>query len=336
MSKRQPSRRLSASTVNHQIQAEHIAGRIPICLIVGFLGSGKTTLLAHIAREHREKRLAFVVNEFSALDVDGVVLGRIHDKVVCLPGGSIFCKCLSGQFIQALGTLSETLDLPQCDGVVVEASGIADPCVAPSMLSDAGLDGAYTLAQVIAVVEPGNIAELIEQLPNTKSQLLAAHVIVLNKQDSYSEQQIYAAETLVKEINPQALIERASYCRVDLPLFETGAVKPARGGYALRADANFFTVIAKPDAPVDVDMLARALNAAADFLFRAKGFLPGAQGCVYLDWTPSNLSCFDLPDYDRPPGFTLIGRGTKGSAVNALAARLESGAFKVSSGIHNS
>ncbi|MCK5861033.1 MAG: hypothetical protein KAH38_01020 [Candidatus Hydrogenedentes bacterium] len=79
------------------------------------------------------KNIAFIVNEFSPLDADGITMQREHDKVICLPGGSVFCRCLAGQFIQTLKELPVLLDLPQCDGVVVEASGIADPGAAPTI-----------------------------------------------------------------------------------------------------------------------------------------------------------------------------------------------------------
>lgn len=302
-------------------------GRLPICLVVGFLGSGKTTLLGHIARQHRDKRLAFVVNEFSTLDVDGVALKRIHDKVLALPGGSVFCKCLSGQFIQTLKDLPALLDLPACDGVIVEASGIADPGVAPILLRDGGLEGAYSLAQTVVVVDPGTIADLLDLLPATKSQLLAAQVILLNKADVYAPVQMDAAAALVQDINPDAVVHRTAHCRCDLALFAPGATPPVRGEYASRADPNFCSVTAEATEAVDVDRLARALDAARAFLYRAKGFLPAATGCVYLDWTPSTVSRFDLPDYDGPLGFTLIGMGVKAGAVNALASRLAAGAF---------
>ena len=56
---------------------------IPLCLVTGFLGSGKTTLLRHIA-QCEFLRLAFLVNEFSAADVDGRRPRRQH--LLHLPG----------------------------------------------------------------------------------------------------------------------------------------------------------------------------------------------------------------------------------------------------------
>ena len=76
--------------------------RIPLSLVTGFLGSGKTTFLKHMAPRLASRRIVYLVNDFSALDVDGAVLSEIGPNVVSIPGGSIFCKCLVGDFIQHL------------------------------------------------------------------------------------------------------------------------------------------------------------------------------------------------------------------------------------------
>lgn len=300
---------------------------IPVCLVVGFLGSGKTTLLRHIIKTHSDKRLAFVVNEFSPVDVDGAIIQKDHDKVVCLAGGSVFCKCLSGQFIQTLKDLPQALHLPMCDGVVVEASGIADPGVAGQMLHESGLDSFYTLSHITAVVDPGNIHDLLQRLPNTRAQLAAADSIIINKNDIYSTREIVTAERAVRDVNGRASVMRSSLCNVDIPFFEGHSKVLPSGNYALCADPNFCTVKTTPPTGIDVDRLSKALNAWRGDLYRAKGFLSGNTGPVYLDWTPTTLSRFDLPDYDGGFAFVLIGPGEKSSTVKTIAARIDSGAF---------
>ncbi len=301
--------------------------RIPLCLVVGFLGSGKTTLLKSIIRQFSDKKLAFVVNEFSEIDADGAALQREHDKVVCLPGGSVFCRCLSGQFIHTLQELPSLLDLPHCDGVVVEASGIADPGVAPQMMQETGLNALYRLTRVIAVVDPGNVAQLLDELPNTRAQLAAADIILINKSDIHPAAQVNDAATLARSINDTAVIERVAYCEIALDLFSAESCSKASGNYALCADPNFAAATAHTTMPVDVDKLLRAINSLHRELYRAKGFLKSDAGAVYLDWTPSSASRFDLPDHQGPYGFSFIGRGEKTPAINAIAARLQSGAF---------
>ncbi len=65
-----------------------------LVLITGFLGSGKTTLLRHINASNPDKKIVFLVNDFSAVDVDYQILSETNDSVISVAGGSIFCKCL--------------------------------------------------------------------------------------------------------------------------------------------------------------------------------------------------------------------------------------------------
>ena len=80
---------------------------IPVALVTGFLGSGKTTLLRRVIATHRDRRLAYLVNEFAPVDVDGRLLAAEGAPVVALPGGSIFCQCLVGSFIEQLRGIAE-------------------------------------------------------------------------------------------------------------------------------------------------------------------------------------------------------------------------------------
>ena len=79
---------------------------IPLTLVTGFLGTGKTTLLKQIIAKNSDKRLIYIVNEFGKLDVDGTILADTAD-VVPIPGGSIFCHCLTATFIEHLQKLKQ-------------------------------------------------------------------------------------------------------------------------------------------------------------------------------------------------------------------------------------
>ena len=101
-----------------------------LSLVTGFLGSGKTTYLRRLVNQYRDRRLVFLVNEFSPVDIDGPLLGSVEDDVLSLPGGSIFCTCLVTEFISTLKSIPERFgrEAP-VEGVIIEASGIANPKV---------------------------------------------------------------------------------------------------------------------------------------------------------------------------------------------------------------
>ena len=155
---------------------------IPLTLVTGFLGSGKTTLLRRLAHRGGDPRLVFVVNEFATLDVDGRLLGDGVD-LVSIPGGSIFCTCLTATFIEQMEALAARRRTDRFDGVVVEASGVANPRVIRRMLADSGLERRFYISRVIAVAEPLTLPKLLHTLPSTRDQIEAADVVLLNKTD---------------------------------------------------------------------------------------------------------------------------------------------------------
>ena len=297
---------------------------IPMVLVTGFLGSGKTTYLRRLASRDRQKRLVFLVNEFSALDVDGHVLEAESDKVVSVVGGSIFCRCLVGQFLDELGSLPSRYNVPGAplEGVVVEASGMADPLVVRRMLEETRLDRVYDLRTIVSVVDPGTLRKLLATLPNIRSQIAAAHVVLINKTDCFAEEEVSEAERAVREIHPEALIVRTSYCETSLDPFVPPAAPTAEGegDYAPCRDPNFDTLAIRCPSPVDPAELERRLVEKAAFVYRAKGTVRTPSGSpLRVDYSGAGFQTEPAHESDCPGEIVLIVAGGTVDRVAGLA-----------------
>lgn len=252
---------------------------IPLCLVAGFLGSGKTTLLRRIATANRGRRLLFLVNEFSAADIDGRTLAAEGLDVIALPGGSIFCRCLVTQFIGQLDAIAARAAAGPLDGVVIEASGMADPRVIARLLVETRLDARYALARVIAVADPVRLLKLVRTLPAIRAQLEAADVVVLNKCDLAPPAACDGAEALARSLRPGAIVVRTVRADVDLDPFPAAPPREPAGEYAACRDPAFETFRIACPGEVDAARLAAAIAAAGEDLYRLKGFVQDG-GCV--------------------------------------------------------
>ena len=297
---------------------------IPVCLVTGFLGSGKTTFLKQIAARHAAEKIVYLVNEFSPHDVDGLVLEEVEDDVVTIPGGSIFCRCLVTQFLSHLRTIPERFgsDDEPLRGVVIEASGVADPMVIEQLLAETGLDQVYELATIVAVVDPGSLPKLVHTLPNIHAQVAAADVVLLNKIDQFEADEVAEAERAAQQINTEAPIVRTVKCGADVDIFAGGRVRGLEGDYALCADPNYARFSVTFDAPVDVAALARELGALRSEVYRAKGFVPVADGIAYIDMSTAEIAIDHAPQGDSTTGLAIIARGDASEAVRDLVLRL--------------
>src|SRR5256885_15493075 len=97
---------------------------VPILLVAGFLGAGKTTVVTHLLAHAEGRRIAAVVNDFGAINIDAELITGASDGVVSLSNGCICCS-LQGDLLRTLAALLRRDPRPEF--IVIETSGVADP-----------------------------------------------------------------------------------------------------------------------------------------------------------------------------------------------------------------
>ncbi|QHI69668.1 CobW family GTP-binding protein [Tichowtungia aerotolerans] len=242
---------------------------LPICLVTGFLGTGKTTLLKNIVAQNRDRKIVYLINEFSAHDIDGAIVSAENPDVVSIPGGSIFCHCLVTEFIGQLKKITE--ERSGVDGVVIEASGMANPKVIEQMLVETRLDQHFRLATVISVLDPNSFLKLRRTLPNILAQVETADVVLINKTDCNPPEKIEETLKTVHELNPVAGCIPTVLCDVELDLFAEHVPRGLQGEYARCRDPNYETFVT--EQPFDGGKLEAFVQKHADDIYRVKGTL---------------------------------------------------------------
>jgi len=167
---------------------------IPIIVVTGFLGSGKTSLINHLLQTDCYQCQAVLVNDFGAVKLDTDLVSP-HGLVQLIQG----CVCCSGwQALQdALQQIMAMTPLP--DRILVETSSVADPCAITIALEIPELKTRVAVQQVITIVAADQILALKGEMAQlAKKQLSCANLVVVNKIDLVSAEQLNRVQSWLK------------------------------------------------------------------------------------------------------------------------------------------
>ncbi len=197
--------------------------KAPVIILTGFLGSGKTTLLNRILTAEHGRRVAVIVNEFGEVGIDHHLLLSSDQEVVQMNNGCVCCT-VRGDLVKSFFRLMERRD--SFDTVVIETTGLAEPApVAQSIYADERIRSQFTLGGVVTVVDAKYIAMRLEESAEACEQIAFADLIVLNKTDLSTPEQLDQTEKQITQLNKVAKIERAKNSEIDLSkIFDIGNI----------------------------------------------------------------------------------------------------------------
>jgi G3E family GTPase len=191
-----------------------MSDKIPVTVLTGYLGAGKTTLLNRILTEQHGKKYAVIVNEFGEIGIDNDLVVGADEEVFEMNNGCICCT-VRGDLIRIIEGLMKRKG--KFDAIIVETTGLADPApVAQTFFVDQDVADRAKLDAVVTVADAKWLTERLKDAPEAKNQIAFADVILLNKVDLVTPEQLDEVETRIRAINPQARIHRTQNCAIPI------------------------------------------------------------------------------------------------------------------------
>ena len=258
--------------------------KIPVTVLTGYLGAGKTTLLNHVLTAEHGQKIAVIVNEFGEIGIDNQLVVDSDEEILEMNNGCICCT-VRGDLIRIISKLLERRD--SFDRLIIETTGLADPApVIQSFFVDEILYKQTGLDAVVTVVDAKYIQNHWDS-SEAQEQIAFADVILVNKIDLVSIEELEQLTKKIRGLNAIALIQPTQNCQIDInSILGIGAFDLKN---ALTIDPQFLaedahehdetvaSVAIANEGIVNGDKLNRWLNqlvqAIGQDIFRMKGIL---------------------------------------------------------------
>lgn len=265
-------------------------------LITGFLGAGKTTFLKQFVRFFQANRMHIILNEFGKEGIDGELvreLGIVLDEV---NNGSIFCSCRLDKFEEVL---QNALALSP-EVIIVEASGLSDPTNVKKILNQLDKFSEIEYMGCICLVDAKQFLKVYETATVVKKQLNISNLILLNKVDLVSGEQIEKVRETLHLQRPDLPIYETVHGQFQKEWLEILGDQETDDGEAMfqSTDITLRKYLLHIRDEVNLEKLQNFLKMILEDTFRIKGFVCTG-GRTFLINGVGNM--LEISDYEKRP-----------------------------------
>lgn len=293
-----------------------------LIIITGFLGSGKTNFLQNfIEFENQNNRfIGIVQNEIGKTGLDGKLLDYDYNLVE-IDEGCVCCS-MAGQLKIAVIKL---LEEKQADTIIVETTGVANPFNLLGEIDE--LSDYIEFDSIVTVVDASSYDELINTYTVFKDQIRAADVILLNKIDLVTKEQLGKIENDLKIQNRCASIIKTTNCTIN-PLIvsnnaqlndTTGHIKAHFNEevihFRTHLEDNISSIKVNVDKKLDKNRLEEYLQNTPKEVLRVKGIVEfiGDESQYVVQYVNSTYEISELENRAKRENFLIyIGEDING------------------------
>jgi G3E family GTPase len=300
-----------------------VSAPTPVTVLTGFLGAGKTTLLNHILTNTEGRRMAVLVNDFGAINIDARLVVTVDDDRIALSNGCICCTIRDDLVTALLKLLQQS---PAPEHVVIEASGVSEPIGIAETLFQPELEHLLRVDAMVAVCDAAHYAQLgFDDGEMVLRQSAVADIVLLNKVDIAQAAELVQLRADLALAAPQARVLETVQCKLPMDvLFGPGERRRAprhladSSGHGQHAahrhdpDSRFESWSWTGDEPIALEAFRRWVKQLPATIVRGKGVLhlaehPGREAVFQLVGKRSTIELGRPCDARAASALVMIG-----------------------------